>query len=311
MDIVEAVLLLIAACIGFAVLARRLRLPYAVILVLGGMALAFVPGLPEVRLDPELALAFFLPPLLQASAFRTDWRGFRRDLRPILLLAVGGVLFTAALHRGRGEAHGAGTALGGGGGARGHRRAARRGGGGRRAATGAPAAPGDDGAGRREPHQRRHGAGALSLRGRGGGGGRAVALGRRAQLPPRGRRRRRRSAWRRAGPRSGSWRGSRTRFWKRRSASSSATRAILAAEALHLSGVIAVVSTGIVLGQTQYRFAAGDAARGAAGLALPRIHSQQPGLHPDRPAAQRHPRPAGRPNPRGRSPASRPSFPRR
>ncbi len=64
MAVVEAVLLLIAACIGFALLARRLRLPYAVILVLGGMALAFVPGLPEVPLDPELALAFFLPPLL-------------------------------------------------------------------------------------------------------------------------------------------------------------------------------------------------------------------------------------------------------
>jgi monovalent cation/hydrogen antiporter len=96
MAIVEAVLLLIAACIGFALLARRLRLPYAVILVLGGMALAFVPGLPRIALDPELALAFFLPPLLQASAFRTDWRGFQRDLRPILLLAVGGVLFTAA-----------------------------------------------------------------------------------------------------------------------------------------------------------------------------------------------------------------------
>lgn len=96
MAVVEAVLLLIAACIGFALLARWLRLPYAVILVLGGMALAFVPGLPRVPLDPELALAFFLPPLLQASAFRTDWRGFRRNIRPILLLAVGGVVFTAA-----------------------------------------------------------------------------------------------------------------------------------------------------------------------------------------------------------------------
>ena len=64
MAIVEAVLLLVAACIAFALLARRLRLPYAVILVLGGMALALVPGLPEVPLDPELAFAFFLPPLL-------------------------------------------------------------------------------------------------------------------------------------------------------------------------------------------------------------------------------------------------------
>ncbi len=95
MAIVEAVLLLIAACIGFALLSRRLEVPYAAVLVLGGMALAFVPGLPRIRLPPELALAFFLPPLLQASAFRTDWRGFRQNLRPILLLAVGCVLFTA------------------------------------------------------------------------------------------------------------------------------------------------------------------------------------------------------------------------
>lgn len=95
MEIVEATLALIAACIGFALLARRTRIPYAVILVLGGMVLAFVPGLPRITLDPEIALAFFLPPLLQASAWRTDWRAFRAYLRPILLLAVGAVLFTA------------------------------------------------------------------------------------------------------------------------------------------------------------------------------------------------------------------------
>ncbi|OYW10605.1 MAG: Na+/H+ antiporter [Rhodospirillales bacterium 12-71-4] len=96
MEIVQAVLALIAACIGFALIARRLNLPYAVILVLGGMVLAFIPGLPTVTLDPELALAFFLPPLLQGSAWRTDWRAFRANIRPILLLAVGAVLFTAA-----------------------------------------------------------------------------------------------------------------------------------------------------------------------------------------------------------------------
>jgi CPA1 family monovalent cation:H+ antiporter len=95
MEIVQAVLALIAACVGFALLARRYRLPYAVILVLGGIALAFIPGLPTVTLDPALALAFFVPPLLQASAWRTDWRAFRANLRPILLLAVGAVLFTA------------------------------------------------------------------------------------------------------------------------------------------------------------------------------------------------------------------------
>jgi CPA1 family monovalent cation:H+ antiporter len=95
MEIVHAVLLLVAACIGFALLARRWHLPYAVILVVGGMLLALIPGLPHLRLDPDLALAFFVPPLLQASAYRTDWRAFRRNLRPILLLAVGAVLFTA------------------------------------------------------------------------------------------------------------------------------------------------------------------------------------------------------------------------
>jgi CPA1 family monovalent cation:H+ antiporter len=96
MLIVEITLGLVAVCIGFALVARRLDIPYAVALVLGGMALAFIPGLPEVRLDPSLALAFFLPPLLQASAWRTDWRDFRANLRPIVLLAVGCVAFTAA-----------------------------------------------------------------------------------------------------------------------------------------------------------------------------------------------------------------------
>ncbi|WP_165838869.1 Na+/H+ antiporter [Roseicella frigidaeris] len=95
MDLVDTLLVLIAACIGFALLSRRLGLPYAVILVIGGMLLALVPQLPTVRLDPDLALALFLPPLLQASAWRTDWRSFRSNLRSILALALGAVLFTA------------------------------------------------------------------------------------------------------------------------------------------------------------------------------------------------------------------------
>ncbi|GGJ36297.1 Na+/H+ antiporter [Neoroseomonas lacus] len=95
MEIVEVLLALMAACVAFAVLARRARLPYAVVLVVGGMVLAFIPGMPEVELDPQVALAFFLPPLLQASAYRTDWKAFKGSLRPILLLAVGAVLFSA------------------------------------------------------------------------------------------------------------------------------------------------------------------------------------------------------------------------
>lgn len=95
MAIVEAVLAMMAACVALAVLARFAGLPYAVVLIVAGSAIAFIPGLPDMALNPELALAFFLPPLLQASAFRTDWPAFRRNLRPILLLAVGCVAFTA------------------------------------------------------------------------------------------------------------------------------------------------------------------------------------------------------------------------
>lgn len=95
MAMVEAVLALMAACIALAVLARFAGLPCAAVLILAGSAIAFIPGLPDIALNPELALAFFLPPLLQASAFRTDWPAFRRKLRPILLPAMGCVAFTA------------------------------------------------------------------------------------------------------------------------------------------------------------------------------------------------------------------------
>jgi CPA1 family monovalent cation:H+ antiporter len=97
METFEVLLGLLAACVALALVARRLHVPLAVVLVVGGMALALVPGLPTIEFDPQLALVLFLPPLLQASAYRTDWPAFRSNLRPILLLAVGAVLFTAAV----------------------------------------------------------------------------------------------------------------------------------------------------------------------------------------------------------------------
>ena len=90
----ELILVLLAVALGLAVLARWLQVPTAVVFVLGGMALAVAPGAPEIRLDPELTMTLFLPPLLMASAYFTSWRAFRANLRPILLLAVGAVAFT-------------------------------------------------------------------------------------------------------------------------------------------------------------------------------------------------------------------------
>ena len=92
----ELLLVLVAASVALAYAADRLHVPLAVALVFGGIALAFVPGIGTVELDPELVLALFLPPLLQVSAYHTDWPAFRSNLRPILSLALGAVFFTAA-----------------------------------------------------------------------------------------------------------------------------------------------------------------------------------------------------------------------
>ena len=95
MSPVEVIVGLTAAGVGLALAARHARVPSAVALVLGGMAVALIPGVPGLELDPHIALVLFLPPLLQASAYRTDWDAFRLHLQPILLLALGAVLFTA------------------------------------------------------------------------------------------------------------------------------------------------------------------------------------------------------------------------
>jgi len=93
---IELVLALLAAVVVLAVLARRLGLPYPMVMVLAGLALGFVPGLPQVELDPEIVFLVFLPPILYAAAFLTSMREFRANLRPIALLAFGLVIFTAA-----------------------------------------------------------------------------------------------------------------------------------------------------------------------------------------------------------------------
>lgn len=95
MNILEAILILLGVALALTLLARTLEIPSAVMLVLGGIVLAFVPGTVHIALKPELALALFLPPLLQASALRTDWTMFRANIVFIVLLAFGAVLFTA------------------------------------------------------------------------------------------------------------------------------------------------------------------------------------------------------------------------
>jgi Na+/H+ antiporter len=100
---VETVLTLLALTTALAFLARKAKVAYPIFLVLGGMALGFVPSLPEVTLDPQLVFLFFLPPILFAAGYFTSWRDFRMNLFAITLLAVGLVIATttavaAAVH---------------------------------------------------------------------------------------------------------------------------------------------------------------------------------------------------------------------
>ena len=91
---VTCTLLIVVAAL--AILAKKVELPYPVLLVIGGLALGFFPGLPAVQLEPEMVFLFLLPPLLYPAAIFTSWRDFRANLRPILLLAIGLVLLTTA-----------------------------------------------------------------------------------------------------------------------------------------------------------------------------------------------------------------------
>src|SRR6266700_3179137 len=88
---------LLVAIVILATVSTRFRLPYAIVLVLAGLLLGFIPGLPTINLDPALLLFFFLPPLIYSSAWLTSWREFRANLRPILLLSVGLVLVTTVV----------------------------------------------------------------------------------------------------------------------------------------------------------------------------------------------------------------------
>ena len=85
----------LVAVTAFAALgARRSHIPYSIFLVLLGLAIGFLPGMPRIELRPDLVLSLFLPPLLYTAGVNMSWRGFNMNLRAILLLAVGLVIFT-------------------------------------------------------------------------------------------------------------------------------------------------------------------------------------------------------------------------
>jgi monovalent cation/hydrogen antiporter len=94
---IQILILLLTVIAAVSVAAMRLKVPPAILLVICGVVLALVPGLPTVKLAPEFVLLFVLPPIIYSSSVEMSWTAFKFNLRPISLLAVGCVLFTTII----------------------------------------------------------------------------------------------------------------------------------------------------------------------------------------------------------------------
>src|SRR5260221_7151909 len=91
---VQTLLFMLAVLAAVAVVAKRLNIAPSILLVVAGIGMAFIPGLPKVELAPEVVLLVILPPLIYSAGVAMSWREFKFNLRPIALLAFGCVLFT-------------------------------------------------------------------------------------------------------------------------------------------------------------------------------------------------------------------------
>src|SRR5215471_9568874 len=87
-------LLLLLFVVAFGAFAKKLAVPYPIVLVVGGLLLSFLPGIPKISLNPDLVFFVILPPLLYSAAWLTSWREFSHNLVSICLLAFGLVTFT-------------------------------------------------------------------------------------------------------------------------------------------------------------------------------------------------------------------------
>ncbi|WP_137932904.1 cation:proton antiporter [Mesorhizobium comanense] len=97
MALFELTLVLLLTAVALTALSRRLEIPYPSLLALAGVAIAFVPGAPTIEIDPELALALFIAPVLLDAAYDTSLRDLKRYRLSLLLLALGAVVFTTVV----------------------------------------------------------------------------------------------------------------------------------------------------------------------------------------------------------------------
>jgi len=92
--VVQTLMFMLAVLAVVAVAAKRLNIAPSILLVIAGLAVALIPGLPKIELAPEVVLLVLLPPLIYSAGVAMSWREFKFNLRPIGLLAFGCVIFT-------------------------------------------------------------------------------------------------------------------------------------------------------------------------------------------------------------------------
>ena len=97
MENIGLIIMLLFAITFLGVLSTRYKFPFPIVLVLFGVSISLIPGLPVISLQPEIVFLVFLPPLLYAAAWTTSWHQFKANIRPITLAAFGLVLFTTLL----------------------------------------------------------------------------------------------------------------------------------------------------------------------------------------------------------------------
>jgi len=97
MENVSLILLLLFGITFLGLLSYRYKFPFLIVLVLSGIAISLIPGLPVISLDPAIVFIIFLPPLLYGAAWNTSWHNFKASIKPITRAAVGLVLFTTLL----------------------------------------------------------------------------------------------------------------------------------------------------------------------------------------------------------------------
>ncbi|WP_462252298.1 Na+/H+ antiporter [Ferruginibacter sp.] len=97
MENIAVIILLLFGIVFLGLLSNKYKFPLPIALVLGGVCISIIPGLPVIALSPEVVFIIFLPPLLYAAAWNTSWHEFKANIRPISLAAIGLVIFTTVL----------------------------------------------------------------------------------------------------------------------------------------------------------------------------------------------------------------------